>query len=485
VGTPTATDNCNGFVNITYNGQTKVDGSCTDSYTLTRQWTATDACGNTRTATHRVTVIDTQMPNFVSIPSNITVQCDAIPTVYQPAATDNCDANVAITYNGQTRMNGACLYAYTLTRRWVAMDNCGNTRSVSQRITVVDNGKPTLSLPPNVTIACNAPIPSVGVPTASDGCAGTVAIVYLGQSTMNATCPGNYQIRRTWKATDVCGNSTVATQTIQVTDNQAPTFTSVPPGVTIQCSQSIPSLGNPVATDNCGGYVQITYLGQVRTNGNCLYNYTLTRTWRATDLCGNATTTAQVITVQDTQPPVFTNPPANLTVVCAPNCVPVPVTPNAIDNCGTPTVTLQETQSPGDCSTGYTVTRTWTATDQCGNPKVHVQTLTVLPTPFASPVADRDQQQLKTHNSKLKTVSLTPNPTTDRVLIGLGDFAGETVVVSIYGDLGQLIWERKVEAVADLKLPVNLREAGAAAGLYTVSVRGSGQVVSKRLVLVE
>jgi hypothetical protein len=484
-GTPTATDNCNGFVNITYNGQTKADGSCTDSYILTRQWTAADACGNTRTATQRINVIDSQKPAFVNMPANITVQCSAIPATTAPVATDNCDANVAITYNGQTKTNGACLNAYTLTRRWTAMDNCGNTVSISQRITVVDNGKPTLTVPGNVTIACNAPIPPVGVATATDGCAGNVTIVYLGQSTMNATCPGNYQINRTWRATDACGNSTAATQTITVTDNQAPTFTSVPGNVTIQCQQAPPSLSNPVATDNCGGFVNITYLGQVRTNGNCLYNYTLTRTWRATDQCGNATTTAQVIAVQDTQAPVFTNPPANVTVVCAPNCVPPPATPNATDNCGSPTVSMQETQSQGDCSTGYTVTRTWTATDQCGNPKVHVQTFTVLPTPFAPPAADRDQQPLKTLNSKIKTVSLTPNPTTDRVLIELGDFAGETVVVSIYSDLGRLVWERNVEAVADLKLPVNLREAGAAAGLYTVRVHGDGQVVSKRLILVE
>jgi hypothetical protein len=41
-------------VTITYNVQTRLDGTCTDRYTLTRQWTATDACGNTRTATQRI-----------------------------------------------------------------------------------------------------------------------------------------------------------------------------------------------------------------------------------------------------------------------------------------------------------------------------------------------------------------------------------------------------------------------------------------------
>jgi hypothetical protein len=128
--------------------------------------------------------------------------------------------------------------------------------------------------------------------------------------------------------------------------------------------------------------VNITYLGQVRTNGNCLNNYTLTRTWRATDLCGNSTTRAQVITVQDTQAPNFTSSlPANTTVTCAPNCIPVAPALTATDNCGSATVTMQEQQTTGDCTTGYTVTRTWTATDACGNSKQHTQVFTVLPTP--------------------------------------------------------------------------------------------------------
>jgi len=150
-------------------------------------------------------------------------------------------------------------------------------------------------------------------------------------------------------------------------------------------------------------------------------------------------------------------------------------------------VTLQETQSPGDCSTGYTVTRTWTATDQCGNPTVHTQTYTVLPAPFNAPAQDRDQQQadskLKTQNSKLLTVQ--PNPTTDRIWLDLTDFAGESVTVSIYGELGQLVWENRIPAVEDLKLSVSLREAGAKAGIYTVSVRSASGVVAKRVVLVE
>ncbi|MBK9337259.1 MAG: HYR domain-containing protein [Lewinellaceae bacterium] len=297
VGTPSASDGCGGSVSISYNGQTVSNILCMDKYTLTRQWTATDACGNMRTAMQKITVTDTQKPAFVSVPANVTVQCDAIPPLTMPTATDNCAAEVTITYIGETRTNGTCLNRYTLTRRWSAADNCGNAAmSVSQRITVVDNGKPTLTVPADMTIACNSPLPAVGTATASDGCAGAVTLLYLGQTTANSQCPGTYQIKRTWRATDVCGNSTAATQTIQVSDTGAPVFVTVPGPVTIECNQPIPPLVNPTASDACGGYVHITFLGNVASGSGCT-TYTITRTWRADDLCGNTATTTQLITV--------------------------------------------------------------------------------------------------------------------------------------------------------------------------------------------
>jgi mucin-19 len=263
VGTPVATDGCGGSVTITYNGQMVSNVLCTDKYTLTRQWTATDACGNTRTASQKITVTDSQKPAFVGAPANITVQCDAIPAPTAPTATDNCATVVAITYAGETRTNGTCLNRYTLTRRWVAADNCGNTVSVSQRISVVDTGKPTLTIPTDMAIACSDPIPPVGTATASDGCAGAVTISYLGQSTTSGACPGSYQIKRIWRATDACGNTTAATQTIQISDNSAPVFVTVPGPLTIECNTPLPPLVNPTASDACGGYVHITFLGNV------------------------------------------------------------------------------------------------------------------------------------------------------------------------------------------------------------------------------
>ena len=81
---------------ITYN-ETRLDGPCADSYTLTREWTATDNCGNTSIGTQIVTVQDTTDPILAGVPADETVECDAIPSASTAvSATDNCDTDVEL-----------------------------------------------------------------------------------------------------------------------------------------------------------------------------------------------------------------------------------------------------------------------------------------------------------------------------------------------------------------------------------------------------
>ncbi len=383
VGTPAATDNCDMGVNIVYDGQTRTDGACPDSYTLRRRWTASDNCGNTATAEQVIVVQDVTKPVFTSVPADATVSCDAIPAVGVPAATDNCDAVVAISYDGQTRTDGACPYFYTLRRRWTASDNCGNTTTAEQLITVRDNTKPVFTfVPSDVTVSCET-IPALGNPVAADNCSSTAPVTFLEELRTNGACTDSYTLQRRWMATDDCGNTALATQIITVQDITAPVYTSVPANATVSCD-AIPPVGTPTASDNCALAVVINYDGQVRTDGPCPDNYTLTRRWTATDNCGNTRSTVQIITVQDTTKPVFTSVPADVTVSC--DAIPAVGIPAATDNCdGSVAISYNgETRINGNCSDNYTLTRQWTAADNCGNTASAVQNIVVrdLTPPF-------------------------------------------------------------------------------------------------------
>ncbi len=53
-----------------------------------------------------------------------------------------------------------------------------------------------------------------------------------------------------------------------------------------------------------------------RADGACPGNYVLTRTWTATDDCGNSTSGSQVITVRDNSKPVLVGVPADIAAAC-------------------------------------------------------------------------------------------------------------------------------------------------------------------------
>ncbi|WP_146603235.1 DUF7507 domain-containing protein, partial [Olleya aquimaris] len=178
---------------------------------------------------------------------------------------------------------------------------------------------------------------------------------------------------------DDCGNAApTQTQTITVSDNTPPTFTA-PADVTISCEQDPTDLtitGDVTnETDNCDTSLDATYTDNTSA-GSCPNESVITRTWTLTDDCNNTTTHVQTITIEDNTPPTFVEAlPADATVDF--DSIPNAVTLTATDNCGAATVTFNETQNGDICTGSFTITRTWTATDDCNLTTVHTQVLTV------------------------------------------------------------------------------------------------------------
>jgi hypothetical protein len=378
-GSPTSTDNCDGAPIVTFTDVTTA-GPCPQTYTLTRTWKSTDHCGNFITCVQSISVVDNLAPT-INCPANVTIQCNTntLPaSTGNPTSTDNCDATPTITFTDAT-VAGSCPQAYTITRTWKSQDDCGNFNTCNQTIVITDSTNPVITCPPNITIQCTAStLPAnTGNPTSSDNCDASLTITFT-DVTAAGSCPQKFIITRTWKSTDDCGNFSTCNQLITITDNVAPTITC-PANITVLCTAvTLPSnTGTASATDNCDLSADITYT-DVTVAGGCPQEYTITRTWKAQDDCGNFNTCNQTIFVDDNAAPTITCP-ANITVLCSDSTAPANTgTASATDNCdATPTITFTDATAPGSCPQKFTITRTWKAQDDCGNFNTCNQTIVV------------------------------------------------------------------------------------------------------------
>ena len=372
VPTPTATDNCDDNVEISMN-ESMIGNGC--QYTLIRTFIAQDDCGNSSIVSQSFVVTDNVPPVFVNPVPSVTLNCTQLQGYVGPTATDGCSQQVTRSFTDVVQGSGC---NYTILRTFVATDACGNAASFTQTIQVIDNVAPVISgVPLNTFVSCSnvPPVPNV---TANDACSGTVPVTYQ-QTQVGSGC--SFQLQRRWTAMDACGNIAVRTQLIFVNDNQPPVITGVPANSTISCLDPVPAVAQPTATDNCSfdGSTPGLQFNQFTETLSC--GYKIHRNWTASDACGNTAVATQVITVTDTQAPVLNGVPANITVTCAQ--IPAPPVVTASDACnGTTSVDFQENVITGGCP--YSIIRTWTSADACGNIATATQTITVTDT--ANPI---------------------------------------------------------------------------------------------------
>ena len=371
----TATDNC-GEVTVTSQDLVSTgDNSCILDNVITRTWTAIDECGQEATASQVITLVDTTMPFVVtSVPAEITLQSDQPEPTEVPTFDDNCDDNLDL--SAISGINNVTDCGWDVDRSWSATDDCGNTVTVSQIIHFEDTEGPILSgVPADFTVECDA-VPSAANVTATDN--GDVAfseVITPGEPAMIGHPPCGWTIERTWIATDLCGHTTEATQTITVVDTTAPDLIGVPADVIVDCN-SIPEPPVVTAVDNCDEFELIIVLEENILPLDC--GYQLIRTWVVEDNCWNYNSESQVITVTDTANPVLSGVPADVIVEC--DAIPDPADVTASDNCTTSfiPVSLVEDTFLLDC--GYALIRFWTAHDNCGNTVTESQVITVTDT---------------------------------------------------------------------------------------------------------
>lgn len=387
----TATDACG---NVSWSNDYIMESvsNCEDG-ALTITFTATDDCGNSASTSATYTIVDTVAP-ILNIPADVILECndDTTPNnTGNASAIDEC-TNPSITFT-DTEV-AACGNTKTITRIWTATDDCGNSTSANQLITIQDTTPPTFSVPADITIECDVDVTDLSITgdviDEADNCSSNLEASFT-DSVAQGPCTNSAIISRSWSLTDDCNNTTTLVQTITVQDTTAPTF-SVPQDITIECDVDFTDLsvtGDVTdEADNCSSNLEATFTDNVVV-GSCPNTSIITRTWALTDDCDNTTTLTQTITVQDTTPPSFTVP-ADITIECDIEVTDLSITGDVTDetdNCSSNIeATFSDTIAEGTCPTLSVITRTWTLVDACNNISSAVQTITIQDT--TAPIID-------------------------------------------------------------------------------------------------
>ena len=257
-GGAAATDVCS---NVTWtNNFTSVSDTCGATGSATVTFTATDNCGNSSSTTATFTIIDNTNPVFTSeLPQNISVSCDAIPNPAEMTGSDNCSDVTITVLDTIDREESQCEGEYIISRTWTITDNCNNSSSYTQTITVFDTTPPTLTTQLNsqISVSCSE-IPEIPELVFTDNCSGVQEVVYNETSTIISIY--EYVIVREWVVSDNCGNEANFSQTINVSVEEP--FDAIPFAICIEddpidlftiLDDSIPTTGEWLEVTNSGG----------------------------------------------------------------------------------------------------------------------------------------------------------------------------------------------------------------------------------------
>ncbi len=384
-------DACDTDLTVTYidddNGTALCDAT---NLVVTRTFTVTDDCGNSSTCSQDFVIQDTTPPT-ITCPADMTMasctQSTDPATTGNATATDNCtaDADITITFS-DTMSPVGCTGDAGIIRTFTATDACGNSNTCIQNIMVVDMDAPTITCPTDLTIECVdgtdyvAAINTwIATATATDVCDADVAITtdYDGTSTPTA-CDLVTGLPITFTATDDCGNTDICTASVFINDTQPPVITCPADMTMASCTQSTDpaTTGNATATDACSAVADIVITFSDSTSPvGCTGNDGITRTFTATDACGNSSVCTQQIAIVDMDPPVITCP-IDLTMECVDGADYVGMintwisTATATDVCDSNvaiTTDYDGTSIPASCDVVTGLPITFTATDDCGN----------------------------------------------------------------------------------------------------------------------
>jgi hypothetical protein len=297
------------------------------SRSQTRTFRATDACGNTSTASRTISwIADLTPPTLTTggtVANGANLGCNPTAGAIDGAlgtatATDACsNPTLSTPVDGPVSSDGC---SRSQTRTFKATDACGNTSTASRTISwIADLTPPTLTTGGTVAnganLGCNPTAGAIdgalGTATATDACSNPTLSTPVDGAVSSEGCARSQT--RTFKATDACGNTSTASRTISwIADLTPPTLTTggtVANGANLGCNPTAGAidgaLGTATATDACSNPTLSTPVDGPVSSEGC--SRSQTRTFKATDACGNTSTASRTISwIADLTPPTLT-----------------------------------------------------------------------------------------------------------------------------------------------------------------------------------
>ncbi len=278
-----------------------------------------DGCTNSDTTTHNIHPL-LQIQNVsVTQPTS----CGGTDGSILLSISGEADQCIAVSIDGgntylpdnQFTINNLAAGAYPLFVRYCALDCAidGGIINLSDPAAIRANDDEIIGSCPGVLFQGNVanndtlgdnPVFSL----AADATYGRITLAQTGQFIYTPISNACGADQFSYK---VCNGNTgcCATATVNVTfgDDTPPTFGDLPLDLTIGWADEIPAKATVQAFDNCPTTDLFYEENSTQNNTTCgQYDYLITRTWIATDQCGNSTNHVQTISVVDeTTPDIF------------------------------------------------------------------------------------------------------------------------------------------------------------------------------------
>jgi len=510
--TPSFSDNCGGASVTRTSGL--ASGSVFPKGVNMVEWRAADAAGLSSICQFTVTVSDAQQPS-ITCPANIVRstdlnQCSAVVTYATPTFSDNCTGAAIALLSGGT--SGSTFSAGANTVIWKATDSAGLSSTCAFTVTVNDSQAPSITCPSNQTKNTDVNLCTAAVtyttPTFSDNCAGSMVAIQSGLPSGSAFPKGQTTV--VWKATDAAGLTKTCSFRVTVNDAENPI-------ITCPASQSVSTAANactsapltystPTATDNCTTVTVLRLSGPASGSNFPLGMSNIV--WRAIDGSGRSSTCSFAVTVTDATPPAITCPNSLSATGSGNPCAAVVTytTLTATDNCGVQSLSLLSGLSSGSSFPAGITYVVWRAVDNAGLSATCSFAVTVgcgaSPSEMMNSLSRQVgnevgmMHQLDTRHSSFfpdlsgqaihhLSLSLTPNPATTEVLISVENLGKNGGELSIQDSQGRLMWQERVmsSTVNSHRSSVNVSDF--AAGVYFVTLRSEGKVLTERFVKAE